>query len=131
MTTAALNSPTTIVPSTGAMVPASYHLKDLPSPNQVYAEAMHLFPTSMHQRLMHYTRHCTYANQAYGRNPSMSVPDFIGTHGEGKTAIAADYVLKCAGVNPAVDGPEKVAETLAHHLTVVSGGGLTDFAEAR
>lgn len=112
-----------------AMVPKSFNIADLPEPSLVYAEAMQLFPTSMHQRMMHYTRHCTYRNQALGRNPSMSVADFIGAHGEGKTAIAADYVLKCAGVNPAIDGPEIVNATLANHLTVVSGGGLTDFAD--
>ena len=99
------------------------------TPYDVYLEAMKLFPTNMHQRLIHYTRHCTYRNQRLGRNPAMSVVDFIGSHGEGKTAIMADYVLKVSGVSAKTHSYQEVRDTLSRHLTVVSGGGITDVAE--
>jgi hypothetical protein len=118
-----------IIPNKGAAIPRSYNIQDLPSPEQVVAEAMHLFPTSIHQRMIHYSRHCTYRNIALGRNPSMAPVDFVGVHGEGKTAINADYVLKCAGVNPATDGPEVVHATLSAHFTRIDAGGLVDLAD--
>lgn len=99
------------------------------TPVMVHSEAMALFPTNPHQRMIHYGRHATYDAQARNRNPRMVVPDFIGTHGEGKTAIAADYVLKVLGINSTTHSKEELNAALVSHLTVVRGGGITDFAD--
>jgi len=120
---------TLIMPSKGAMVPKSYHIADLPSPSMVHAEAMQLFPTNHHQRLIHYSRHCTYRNLALGRDPAMAPVDLIGAHGEGKTAITKDYVLKCTGINPSTDGPEAVHAALTNHYAKIDAGGLVDLAD--
>lgn len=118
-----------VMPKKGAYIPKSYHINDLPDPGFVYAEATQLFPTSPHQRALHYSRHATYRNMALGRDPAMAPIDLIGRHGEGKTAITKDYVLKCAGISPSIDGPESVALTLANHYTRIDAGGLVDLAD--
>ncbi len=108
------------------IVSNGYEIKD---PGQVHAEAMQLFPNNPQLRMIHYGRYATYRNLALGRNPRMCVFDFIGTHGEGKTAIMADYVLKVCGLSHQNNTAEEIDACLAEHLSVIRGGGITDFAD--
>lgn len=101
----------------------------LPSPKDVVDEAKEKFSTNVYLRLIHYARHGTMRGRALNRKPAMLVPDFIGGHGEGKTAIAETYVLTMLGLHGS-DVPFETREAaLARHLTIVDGGGITDIAD--
>jgi hypothetical protein len=60
----------------------------------------------------------------------MVVFDMIGAHGEGKTAIASDYVRKIIADEKDVALTQVTDDEVAKHLTVIQGGGITDFASS-